>query len=315
MHKQLRTFLLVVSASVLVLAGVFAPIVANAQAAQDQLNVLYSAGFRRTYTLHLPANDDLSIANQPKVPLVLVLHGTGAQGADAARITGFDSIADRAGFIVAYPDALVLQGAFRWVIRPGEGYYDIAFIQALMAKLEATYPIDTTRVYIVGMSNGGYFTYVLGCLLAGQVTAIATVIGGMERTVAHSCQPVAPLPLLMMTGTADLEVPMIGDALTLPADDIRAVWLKLDGCTARVSTAPLPDSDPNDGTTTLKSVWADCAPGVEVIHYVIAGGQHSWPGYASPWSAINCQQIKVCPTLDFSASEEIWAFFAQHRRN
>src|SRR5258708_7666609 len=281
MHEQSRIVLIVGMAAALLLTVVGVPGAAHAatvtQNSSDPQSVIYSAGFRRTYTLHVPRSTFGHSDSQSVVPLVLVLHGTSAQGADAARITGFDAIADREGFIVAYPDSLVLQGSFRWVIRPGEGYYDIAFIAALIDELQAPYPVDKARVYVAGMSNGGYFTYVLGCPFAERLAAIATVIGGMERTVASRCQPAVPLPLLMITGTADQEVPMRGDALTLPADDIRALWLKLDGCSTQHTSTPLADTHPDDSMTTLKSVWGDCRDGAQVIHYLMTGGEHSWP--------------------------------------
>ena len=113
----------------------------------------------------------------------------------------------------------------------------------------------------------------------------------------------------MINGTADQDVPMIGSSLTLPTSDIRDFWLKADGCSAETVTAALPDTDPNDGTTTTKTSWTHCQGNNEVIQYVIQGGQHAWSGYTSPWIKATCQQLKQCPPLDFSAIEEIWSFF------
>src|SRR5260370_18244035 len=56
-------------------------------------------GRQRSYLLHRPAGG-------PGKPmgLVLVFHGGTETGADAARISGLDREADRAGFVVAYPN-------------------------------------------------------------------------------------------------------------------------------------------------------------------------------------------------------------------
>src|SRR5258708_32287502 len=146
MHEQSRIVLIVGMAAALLLAVVGVPGAVDAatvtENSSDPQGVIYSAGFRRTYTLHVPRSIFGHSDSQSVVPIVLVLHGTSAQGADAARITGFDAIADREGFIVAYPDSLGLQGTFRWVIRPGEGDYDIAFIAALINELQATDRVD-----------------------------------------------------------------------------------------------------------------------------------------------------------------------------
>src|SRR5258706_3828497 len=266
-------------------------------------------GFKRTYLLHVP----VTYNGQTALPLVIVLHGTSGQGVDAERITGFNTIADHEGFMVVYPDSLVLDRTFRWVIRDSEGHYDVAFIEALIDRLQKTLNIDSRRIYVTGMSNGGYFTYVLACTLPGKFAAIATVIGGMERSAARHCQSIDPLPMLMINGTADQDVPMIGNTLTLPTSEIRDFWRKADGCTTDSVNTALPDVEPQDGTTTLKSAWTDCQANSEVVQYVIQGGEHAWPGYTSPWIITVCEQLKRCPPLDFSASEEIWAFFSHHQ--
>lgn len=274
----------------------------------DQPGSFSVVGLKRTYLLHIPP----AYNGQATFPLVIVLHGTSKRGADAAKITGFSAIADREGFIVVYPDSLTLENTHRWVIRDTEGHYDAAFIEALIDKLQSTLQIDSRRIYVAGMSNGGYFTYALACTLTGKFASIATVIGGMERTVIHHCPLTVPLPVLMINGTADLDVPMAGNKLTLSTDAIRDFWLKADGCSNSSSSTPLPDSDPTDGTTTTKTSWTHCQNNAEVVQYVIKGGEHEWPGYTSPSLRETCEQLKRCPPLDFSASEEIWAFFSRH---
>ncbi|HLY27631.1 MAG TPA: PHB depolymerase family esterase [Aggregatilineales bacterium] len=278
----------------------------------DQRGGLVAAGFKRTYLLHVPAAYD----GHDPLPLLIVLHGTSGQGGDAARITGFSAIADREGFLVVYPDSLVLppgSGTFRWIVHDEEGYYDVVFIEALISHLEAQFTIAPGQVYAAGMSNGGFFTYVLGCEMGSRLAAIATVIAGMERTVVHHCARTTPLPVLMITGTADLEVPMIGSALTLSSDEIRDFWLKMNGCSRDFSVQALPQTDSNRLMTTRLNAWTHCNGDSEVLHYVMDGGDHSWPGYPIPWKKATCEQVQDCPAARFSASETIWTFFKKHK--
>jgi poly(3-hydroxybutyrate) depolymerase len=57
-------------------------------------------GLTRTYLLHVPAN----LPPGKPVPLVLVFHGGGGHDWTMPGFTHFDELADREGFVVAYPD-------------------------------------------------------------------------------------------------------------------------------------------------------------------------------------------------------------------
>src|SRR5271157_4259244 len=72
---------------------------ARAQTLERSLTV---GGLARTYRLHVPPN---RMTNQTAA-LILVFHGRGGSGAEMEQITGFNDLADRAGFVVAYPDGV-----------------------------------------------------------------------------------------------------------------------------------------------------------------------------------------------------------------
>src|SRR5947209_4447123 len=55
----------------------------------------------RTYLLHVP-----STFQKNSGALVIVLHGSGANGLGMETLTGFSTLSDQAGFAVAYPDGL-----------------------------------------------------------------------------------------------------------------------------------------------------------------------------------------------------------------
>ena len=87
-------------------------------------------GLKRTWTLHRPPG----ISPGRKMPLVLVFHGGYGEGKGAAKMTRFDALADREGFLVAYPDG------WRWAWNAGgccgppmrRHVDDPAFIAALL---------------------------------------------------------------------------------------------------------------------------------------------------------------------------------------
>src|SRR5579871_2763819 len=70
-----------------------------AQAAGDPKVQIEYAGLDRSYLLHLPN----PLPNNP-LPLVVVLHGGGGSAEGAEAQTGFNTLADRYGFIAVYPN-------------------------------------------------------------------------------------------------------------------------------------------------------------------------------------------------------------------
>jgi len=118
----------------------------------------------RQYLLH-GHGPDAPVSQPP--PLVVRLHG---RGIDATRFdwwTGFSGLADEAGFLLAIPEAV----GERWndgrQIGPTQEIDDVGFLAAVIEDVGARLPVDRTRVYLVGMSNGaamaGRFACAAGC--------------------------------------------------------------------------------------------------------------------------------------------------------
>lgn len=70
--------------------------------AGDRQGTIRHGGLVRTYLLHVPPAARMS---RP-VPLVLVFHGGFGTGQGMVALTGFNDLADRQGFLVAYPDGI-----------------------------------------------------------------------------------------------------------------------------------------------------------------------------------------------------------------
>src|SRR5436853_42181 len=87
--------------------------------------------------------------------LVLVLHGAGGWAQGFARHTGFSRVAEREGFVVAYPQGLER----RWNDGRGNGtpHDDVGFVRALVDTLQRELGVDQRRIYATGISNGAMF--------------------------------------------------------------------------------------------------------------------------------------------------------------
>lgn len=263
-------------------------------------------GAKSFYHLHVP---DSIQPGQP-APLVVALHRFTETGPKMARLTGFNAVADRECFFVAYPTApLRAWNAFRFSQRD-----DPAFIQAVVQDVSARHDVDPSRIYLVGASSGGYMTsaFVLGN--PGLFAAAAVVMATVPRNAAEQAAP-GSTPVLMMLGTEDPLVPYDSPTLNagpgrsadvLPAEEAAAFWTARNGCAGAPAVEAVPDRDPDDGTATTVETYGgeDC----EVVLYRIEGGGHTWPGSPKrlPGFIVGRQ------SKDFEASEAIWDFLSKH---
>ncbi|HYE05965.1 MAG TPA: PHB depolymerase family esterase [Planctomycetota bacterium] len=274
----------------------------GAAAGTTVARTLDHAGLARTWRLHLPA------APRPGTALVIALHPMFTDGGAMEALSGFSAIADREGFVVAYPDGI--DGTWDF----GQEWYphdDVGFIAALIDVIAAEQAIDRSLVFATGMSAGGYVSFVLAARRPDLVAAIAPVVGGMLDRTAALLPGELPVPVLMINGTQDWLVPyqgtvwpFYGRMLSAPAT--AGTWAASNGCTA-MSTVRMPDRAWFDGCRPLLTTWSRGVGGAEVRLITIEGGGHTWPG-----SPLTAMFGNVC--MDFSASEAIWAFFRDHAR-
>jgi polyhydroxybutyrate depolymerase len=175
----------------------------------------------RTYLLDVPAGP----ADEPR-PVVLAFHGFRAAAGKLRRWTGLGRMAPRAGMIAVFPDGhdgveLLGTSGRGWDIEVGQTR-DLAFVEALLDALAQEWCVDRRRVFATGMSNGGFFANVLGCVLGERLAAIAPVAGAQPLP---ACPSPRPLPVLLIHGKNDK---VVAPALSRAARDW---WAKINGCT------------------------------------------------------------------------------------
>ncbi len=259
------------------------------------------------------AYDVFAPSNAPGMPLVIVLHGGGSNGAQTRRLTHFDELATRERFVVVYPEGV----AHHW--NDGRdsvatGADDVAFIRSLIDEMAQRYAIDRKRVYVTGISNGGMMSYRLACDLSDQIAAIAPVAGELPQNVA--CTPKVPISVLAINGTADPIVPYNGGEVirdrgaVLGADASTATFARAFGCGVERTSEDLPDRDADDTTTSQLTSYRGCPAGVAVELLTVENGGHTWPGGPQYLPKF----VIGATSRDFDATETIWKFFAAHPR-
>ena len=288
------------------LSAQIAPAYAAAPTPAGQARTLQVGGVPRRYFLHVPP----SWRRDHPAPLVLVFHAGGGRASDIAPHTGFSRLADREGFVVAYPQGL--RG--RW--NDGRGFAtathdDVGFVRALLDTLEREIGYDPRRVYATGISNGAMFAYRLACDLPGAFAAVAPVAGAMPADLAPDCAATAPLSVLAFQGTTDPLMPYLGGGAgqrrVLSAERSVAFWATAAGCTGP-PVAGEPIDHATDGTRVRHTVYGGCREGRAVELYTIEGGGHTWPGGPEAGRRVG----RVSREVD--ATELIWRFFAEHGR-
>ncbi len=176
----------------------------------------YSAvidGWLRTWREYVPSGYD---GSKP-VPLVLSVHGAAHHSADS--YTAWQLVAEREGFIVAYPHCLIEGIKFNswYMYTAADGMPDdVAYFDRLIDILEEKYNIDPDRIYMQGQSVGDTMvsTYLFQ---RGDRLAAAAPLSGPQGTArfvdadsgAVIRRPQHPLPVIRTHGSEDT-VPLIG---------------------------------------------------------------------------------------------------------
>ena len=157
------------------------------------------------------------LSNGKPAPLLFVLHGFGGNAQAMSSFTNIENSLDENDLdaVVVYPSGTGAEQGLPQSWNAGiccpfatfELVDDVAFFDELITSLITQYDIDTTRVWVVGHSNGGMMAYRLACELSTRVTAIGVAAGAL---VIDTCAPARPVSALHVHGELDTVVPLTG---------------------------------------------------------------------------------------------------------
>lgn len=270
--------------------------------------VIEWGGTSRTFDLYRPPG--LTGA----APLVVMMHGGFGNSAQAERSYHWDAQADKADpghFLVVYPDGRnrAWNAGSCCGLPQQINVDDVGFIVAMVAAIAQRIPIDRSRVYATGMSNGAMMALRLACE-TDLFAAIAPVAG----TLVTDCSRARPTSVLQIHGIDDQSVPFHGgpgkalkangtprvDGPSIPA--VNATWRAIARCG--------PPASSTAGVVTTET--AVCPDGRSVQLISVAGAGHQWPGSERGPLAEFLGASEPSTALD--ATDTIWRFFSQHRR-
>jgi len=267
--------------------------------------------------LHVPPQ----VAGEGALPLVVMLHGGTGTGAGAAELYGWPAKSDVEGFLVAFPDGIGRTWNAEHCCGPSyrQDVDDVGFIEKLIDDIAKRADVDRRRVFATGMSNGAMMSYRLAAERAELFAAIGPVAGAIggqadiESPLQVIRQPGQPVPVIIFHGKQDMRVKYDGGEtvssispgrIDLAVADAVNFWVQANGA----NTTPTVET--NDTGHVTHSRYPADAGYADVELYAISDQGHAWPGGLAP--SIGGVEIGDPPSLEVSATDEIWEFFAAH---
>lgn len=241
-------------------------------------------------------------------PLILLFHGAQATSDWQAAYTTFEDAAVRAGFAIVHPDGTGKDHTWNAGACCGSAVHDqvddVSFTHELIGRLKRMAAIDSRRIHVGGISNGGMFADRLACEMSNQLASVALV---SAAPYSGHCPLWIPIPTLILHGAKDPLVPPGGREA--PSDD----------------APPHPDlhrfaadrathydcADPVERPLNLAgsscTTWSPCRFDGEVELCLLGDGGHTWPGAKLELTSLG----PTSRTLD--ANRELLHFFARHQ--
>ena len=267
----------------------------------------------RTYLLYVPD----SYNGSSSWPLVLNFHGFFDTAEGQLAVSQMNIAADRAKYIVAYPQGLLVDNPASGFVGTGWNIGgtlsendDLDFSKKVIRHIQNDYRIDQRRVHATGWSMGSSWSYELACNFSNGIASFAGVGNQMAQSQMDPCDPSGSMPFLQMHGTTDPIIAYDGFEVSGlvfdPAPETAAFWADINNCSPEPSITELRDVVPEDGSTVTLFEYSGCDSGASVRFYRINNGGHTWPGGGAlpPFlGAVN---------QDIDASAHILSFFSRN---
>jgi polyhydroxybutyrate depolymerase len=265
-------------------AGVSAP--ANAIGTRSERSLVTPDGRTRRYRIYVPS----VIPSGTSVPLVIALHGGLGTSSQFEASSGLNGFAESNGFIAVYLDGVGNQpdgsgfqtwnGGYCCGPAATQSIDDITFIRNVVTDLRNSLPVNSSRVYALGHSNGGILSYRIACEMSDVVAAIGVQAGS---NVVTDCRPALPVSVFHLHGTSDTNVPINGGkgsglstTVFVSARSAVDAMATVDGCNV---ASPRSLITSNSDVTALS--WTNCKSNSEVRLVTVKNATHAWMGHAA----------------------------------
>jgi len=277
-------------------------------------------GVVRSFHLYLPEN--------PKnAQIVFLLHGNRGSADQLLGLTGlvapnkiWMNIAQRENLILVVPDgALGPEGHQGWndcrtdaLNNPKTD--DVQFVNSLIDEITTKYKQADSKIFSVGVSNGGMMSMRLADEIPNRLHAFAAIVA--SRPINTKCADAdVPVSALIMNGTADPILPYTGGHIRprrgelYSTIDTVAYWVNRNQANTTSGFIELDNSEADDNSTVRIQSYDNGTNNSRVVHYEMIDGGHTEPSIAEQYDPL--YKIVVGEqNNDIESAEEIWKFFS-----
>jgi polyhydroxybutyrate depolymerase len=251
---------------------------------------------------YLVLSADPSARNKP---LLLCFHGGLARVQLLVQTSGIAIVGQRHGYAVVFPEA-----KDGWIdSRPERGgsTRDLNFVDALLDSLIATNQVDPSRMFALGISNGGLFLYRMVGERPVRFAGVATALANMP-VAERSAGSGPPIPITMIFGRQDRIQPWEGGRLlrsaklgvggeVVSAEATLRLWLRRN----RTEGAPKSRRLVSAGHPIDIEDYAAASDGAPVRYVTVGNWGHRWPCWGNALSV---------SANDFNAANLVMDFFS-----
>lgn len=222
-------------------------------------------GVAADYFVNLPPGYD----GTTPVPLIFAFHGRNRTHIQLRTVDagGIQSEIEPRG-VVAY---LKSQGGIGWNF-PEEVPVNVEFFDALYPQLLETYCIDTSRVFAIGHSSGGYFSAILACRHGDLLRGIGSVAGAFQEDQCTGDRVAG----MFIHGVRDIVVANAGGRA------LRDQFIGFNGCQQSTQPGAVSPCVAYDGCAEGFPVqWCEHDEPTYVDEETGQTTNHGWPSFAS----------------------------------
>lgn len=267
-----------------------APQVACEGRQAQPLDATWTIGSRLA-RVHVPASYDPT----KRTPIVFDVHGRTQNASGEMALSRSKAKSDAEGFVVIYPESGTSPTSWNSgsCCDPASttNLDDTGFMTALLELARDQLCVDDQRVFMMGMSNGGYESHRIACELADRFAAVGPVAGLL---LFSGCAPSRPVPVMMVNGTADQlsQYSFVDEGVDF--------WVGHNQCTTTETTFTQGDAS--------CVTHGGCAGGADVVLCTITDGGHQWPGGGTTLPLLGKKSDNLATT------DALWEFFKAHPR-